>query len=219
MANMNTGSGLVDDYVFDIKDARFFHDARFGDGEITLIELTGINSETGGEDKIWMKAGKTWVIKGDGAYIEYEGSSRKPAVNRNTQYGHFIDSFMKCDGAEDIVTEKDMDAFVAESWVGLSLAIHRGVKEYNIDGEKFEGQIFEVEGIEGLVIPDAAPAAPDVDIPAAANAKLVKLAASSKTFEAFVDAAYDQVTGLTGAAYEDHVTDDGDSGFYALNRG
>lgn len=213
------GDGLIDDYVLDIKDARFFHDARFGDGEVALLELSGINSETSSEDTLWLKAGKTWQAAGDGARIEYIGSGKNPKVNSGTQYGHFIASFLAAEGAGDLVEEKGMDAFVAESWVGLKLGIHRFKKAYKIDGQTQEGTLYEVTSIEGVVFGDNGTGGntDQPDIPAATNAKLVKLVKDSKDFETFIDRAYDQIGGLTGATFEDHVSDPGDGGFFALN--
>lgn len=212
-----TGSGLIDDFVLDIKDARFFHDARFSDGEVALLELSGINSETASEDHIWLKAGKTWQAADDGARIEYIGTAKHPKVNKQSQYGVFIESFLRCEGADEVMAEKKMDAFVAESWVGLSLGVHRGSKTYTIDSAQQEGTIFEVTSIEGVVFTEDAANTPTVEIPKATEAKLKKLAKDSKDFETFIDRAYDEIGGMTGATWEDHVSDAGDSGFFALN--
>lgn len=220
MGNMTTGSGLVEDFDYTIKDAVFAFDARIGDGEIALLQLSGINSETTSEESIWLKAGKTWDVSRDGGTIEYTGTGRNAAVNRNTQYGQWIDSFMACDGASRLVDERDMDAFKAESWVGLTLTVHRGTREYNIDGNKVEGTVWSVTGIVGVTTDEQVTGQASVaEIPVAVEAKLIKLAAGSKTFESFVDLAYDQIEGLTGSSFEDHVTDDTAAGFYALHAG
>jgi hypothetical protein len=56
-----TGSGLIDEYTLTIKDAVFAYDSRVQDGEVPILQLVGVNSETGNaEDNIWLKVGKNW---------------------------------------------------------------------------------------------------------------------------------------------------------------
>lgn len=219
MPNMQTGTGLIDQFNYTIKDANFAFDARFGDGEITLLQLSGINSETGGEENIWLKCGKTWSIVDGGARIEPSDPTKKnPVINKNTQYGIWIDSFMGCDGANVVVADRDMDAWNAESWVGITVELARREKPLTINGEHVTQKYFEIIGIDAAE-KQAAPAAATVDIPKAAEVKLKKIAASSGTYEEFIDSAYGEVEGLTGAPFENHVIDDSDAGFYATHKG
>ena len=219
MPNMQTGTGLIDQFDYTIKDAIFAFDARFGDGEIALLQLSGINSETSGEENIWLKCGKTWSIADGGARIEPSDPTKKnPVINKNTQYGIWIDSFMRCDGADVVVADRDMDAWRADSWVGITVEIARREKPLKINGDDVIQKYFEVIGIDAAAKVEKA-AAPAVDIPKSAEVKLKKIAAGSPTYAEFVDAAYGEVEGLTGAAFEDHVVDDSDAGFYALHKG
>ena len=218
MPNMQTGSGLIDQFLYTIKDAAFAFDARFGDGEIALLQLSGINSETGGEENIWLKCGKTWSIADGGARIEPSDPTKKnPVINKSTQYGIWIDSFMRCDGADAVVKDRDMDAWQAESWIGITVELARREKPLKINGEDVTQKYFEVISIDAAA--KAEPAAPTVEIPKSAQVKLKKIAASSATYADFVDSAYGEIEGLTGSSFEDHVVDDSDAGFYAQNRG
>ena len=167
MPNMQTGTGLIDEFSYTIKDATFAFDARFGDGEIALLQLSGINSET----------------------------------------------------ADQYVKDLDMDAWVAESWVGLTVSLARREKPLTINGEHVTQKYFEVTGIDNVEFNGSAPAPATPEIPKSAEVKLTKLAASCGTFEEFIDAAYGDIEGLTGSSFEDHVVDDSDAGFYATHKG
>lgn len=218
MPNMQTGTGLIDQFNYTIKDAVFAFDARFGDGEIALLQLSGINSETSGEENIWLKCGKTWSIADNGARIEPSDPTKKnPVINKNTQYGIWIDSFMRCDGANTVVEARDMDAWRADSWVGVTVEIARREKPLKINGEDVTQKYFEVVGIDAAEKTE--PAAPTVEIPKAAEVKLKKIAAACSTYAEFVDTAYGEVEGLSGSSFEDHVVDDSDAGFYAQHKG
>ena len=215
-----TGSGLIEDYDLDIKDAKFFHDMRFKDGEVIILELTGINSETSKEETLWLKGGRFWHAEDDGARAEYTGTAKHPKFNNNTQYGKWINSFVRCDGADEVMAEKNMDATVAESWVGLNLGVHVHMEQYNIEGVQSEGRVYTVTALNGVVFNEAeAEKAEEPEIPKATMVKLTKLAKDSGSFEAFVDRAYDEIGGLTGSSYEDFVTDDSASGFFAVHGG
>lgn len=219
MPNMQTGTGLIDQFNYTIKDAIFAFDARFGDGEIALLQLSGINSETSGEENIWLKCGKTWSIVDNGARIEPSDPTKKnPVINKNTQYGIWIDSFMTCDGADVVVNDRDMDAWRADSWVGVTVEIARREKPLTINGENVTQKYFEVIGIDAAAKVEKTEA-PTVTIPKAAEVKLKKIAASSPTYADFVDSAYGEIEGLTGSSFEDHVVDDSDAGFYAQHKG
>lgn len=220
MPNMQTGTGLIDEFDYTIKDATFAFDARFGDGEIALLQLSGINSETSGEENIWLKCGKTWSIADGGARIEpSDPNKRNPVINKQTQYGIWIDSFLACDDADQYVKDLDMDAWVAESWVGMTVSLARREKPLTINGEHVTQKYFEVTGISNVEFSGSTPAPATPEIPKSAEVKLTKLAASCGTFEEFIDAAYGDIEGLTGASFEDHVVDDSDAGFYATHKG
>ena len=201
-----TGTGLIDDFTFYIKDARFFHDARFQDGEVAILELVGINNVTGDEDRIWLKCGKTWQASNNGATITYTGSSRNPKINKNTQYGIWIDSFVQCDGTDELVDK--MDAFVAKSWIGLTVDVHRSTRTYNIEGNTYEGQVLEVTRVHptGTTIDDTAKGEWMPEVPDAIREKLNEIAESSATFEEYVDTAYEKIPEMLDASWEAWAT-------------
>jgi hypothetical protein len=217
MNTFQTGSGLIDEYTLNIKDAVFAYDSRVQDGEVPILQLVGVNSETGNaEDSIWLKVGKNWEITDGGKAISYTGTG-KAMVNRQSQYGKFIDAFISVDGANDIINERGMDAFVAASWEGLNLHVERVVKRIQINGndvDMTEWVIHEIktDGTTGKTEgPD-----PDEIIPADERATLKGLAATM-TFEEFVDAAYENIPTLLNAAWESYATDE--NGFYARHKG
>lgn len=208
-----TGTGLVDDFTFHIKDARFFHDARFQDGEVALLELTGINSVTGSEDRIWLKCGRTFEAADNGKRLHYTGNAKTPKINKASQYGIWIDSFVSCEGTDELVDK--MDAFVADSWIGLSVDVHRGTRSYNIEGTTYEGQVFEVTAVNNVDRSEPADTTPDTtpDIPPAILNMLNNIARESNTFEQFVDTAYEEIPELLNAEWETWVTSE--DGFWA----
>ena len=139
-------------------------------------------------------------------------------VNRQSQYGKFIDAFLAVPEANDIIEARGMDAFVAESWVGLALHVERVVKRIQINGQDVDMTEWIIHEVAGMNIPDAKPETdPDEAIPADVVTALKSLAAANTTFEAFIDAAYEQVPSLVDSAYEDYVTDA--DGFYAKHKG
>jgi hypothetical protein len=218
MSSFQTGTGLIDEYTLNIKDAVFAYDSRVQDGEVPILQLVGVNSETGNaEDSIWLKVGKNWEITDGGKSIAYTGTG-KAMVNRQSQYGKFIDAFLAVDSANEIIEARGMDAFVAESWVGLALHVERVVKRIKINGQDVDMTEWVIHDVTGMNIPDAKPETdPDEAIPADTVAVLKSLAAANTTFEAFIDAAYEQVPSLVDSAYEDYVTDA--DGFYAKHKG
>lgn len=213
-----TGSGLIDEYTLTIKDAVFAYDSRVQDGEVPILQLVGVNSETGNaEDSIWLKVGKNWEITDGGKSISYTGTG-KAMVNRQSQYGKFIDAFLAVPEANEIIEARGMDAFVAASWEGLALHVERVVKRIQINGQDVDMTEWVIHEVAGMNIPDAKPETdPDDAVPADSLAVLKSLAAANTTFEAFIDAAYEQVPSLVDSAYEDYVTDA--DGFYAKHKG
>lgn len=218
MNTFQTGTGLIDEYTLNIKDAVFAYDSRVQDGEVPILQLVGVNSETGNaEDNIWLKVGKNWEITDGGKAITYTGTG-KAMVNRQSQYGKFIDAFLSVDSAADIIEARGMDAFVAESWVGLALHVERVVKRIQINGTDVDMTEWVIHEITGMNIPDTKPETdPDEAIPADVLTVLKSLAAANTTFEAFIDAAYEEIPSLVDSAFEDYVTDA--DGFYAKNKG
>ena len=213
-----TGSGLIDEYTLKIKDAVFAYDSRVQDGEVPILQLVGVNSETGNaEDSIWLKVGKNWEITDGGKAIAYTGTG-KAMVNRQSQYGKFIDAFLAVDGADKVITDRGMDAFVATSWEGLDLHVERVVKRIKINGQDVDMTEWVIHDItvDGTPAKTEGPD-PDEIIPAEHLATFTKIAASSTTFEEFVDAAYETVTEMVNASYENYVTDP--AGFYARHKG
>lgn len=218
MSSFQTGTGLIDEYTLNIKDAVFAYDSRVQDGEVPILQLVGVNSETGNaEDSIWLKVGKNWEITDGGKAIAYTGTG-KAMVNRQSQYGKWIDAFLAVPEANDIIEARGMDAFRAESWVGLALHVERVVKRIKINGQDVDMTEWVIHEVAGMNIPDTkTDVDPDEVVPADSLAVLKSLAAANGTFEAFIDAAYEQVPSLVDSPYEDYVTDA--DGFYAKHKG
>jgi len=215
--SFQTGTGLVDEYTLNIKDAVFAYDSRVQDGEVPILQLHGVNSETGNaDDSIWLKVGKNWEIVDGGKSINHIGTG-KAMVNRQSQYGKWLDAFLAAEGANELIEMRGMDAFVAESWVGLALHVERVVKRIQINGTDVDMTEWIIHEISGANIPDNTPAT--VIVPDDVAPALASIAKASTSFEAFIDAAYETVATLVDSDYESHVTDDSATGFYATHKG
>jgi len=212
-----TGSGLIDEYTLTIKDAVFAYDSRVQDGEVPILQLVGVNSETGNaEDSIWLKVGKNWDITDGGKTITYTGTG-KAQVNRQSQYGKFIDAFLAVPEANDIIEARGMDAFAAASWEGLALHVERVVKRIQINGTDVDMTEWVIHEVAGMNIPDKAEGPDPDEVVPSAEREILKGLASTMTFEEFVDAAYENVPTLVDSAWESYVTDE--NGFYAKHKG
>lgn len=137
MANENwkTGSGLIDEFDLSVTEAYFDTNVKVQDGEAPILHLIGLNSVNGDpEDDTRFTVGKTFEIVEKGAKIV--PINPKGKLNRNSQYGKFVDAFLACGDSEALLEARDMDPFVAESWVGLTFSLERVITETTIKGEK-----------------------------------------------------------------------------------
>lgn len=228
MSNLDsfgTSSGLPDEYNLEIRDAVFVYDAKYNDGQTALLRLVGLKD---GETEItesW-PCGKDWVVADGGARIEHKSGDPKKKINENSAYGRFLNAFVKIDGALDMMAEVGGDAFRASSWEGFTLHLVRQTKEFKIDGQDQKSDRMVPDAIVSYKDSGKLPLdkpeekqAPVVEIPEDVRAELTKLAAASGTFEEFIDGAYVKIPDLSGAGFEDHVADDGGTGFYATSKG
>lgn len=217
MNTFQTGSGLIDEYTLTIKDAVFAYDSRVQDGEVPILQLVGVNSETGNaEDSIWLKVGKNWEITDGGKTIAYTGTG-KAQVNRQSQYGKWIDAFLAVPEANEIIDARGMDAFVAASWEGLALHVERVVKRIQINGQDVDMTEWVIHEVSGMNIPEKTERSDGDDTIPADERDVLKGLASTMTFEEFIDAAYDKVPTLVDSEWESYVTDE--NGFYAKHKG
>ena len=139
MANENwkTGSGLIDEFDLTITEAYFDTNVKVQDGEAPILHLIGLNSVNGDpEDDTRFTVGKTFEIVEKGAKVV--PINPKGKLNRNSQYGKFVDAFLACEDSEALLESRDMDPFVAESWIGLTLSLERVVTPTTIKGEKVD---------------------------------------------------------------------------------
>lgn len=227
MSNLDsfgTSSGLADEMTLEIRDALFVYDAKYNDGQTALLRLVGLED---GETEItesW-SCGKDWVVEGGGAKIVHKSGDPKKRLNENSAYGRFLNAFVKIDGALDIMAEVGGDAFVASTWEGFTLHLVRQTKEFKIDGQEQKSDRLVPDAIVSykdsgkLPLDKPEAAAPQVEMDDDVRAELTKLAQAAATFEEFIDSAYAGVPTLSGASFEDHVADDGGTGFYATSKG
>jgi hypothetical protein len=222
--SFKTSTGLADEMRLEVRDAAFVLDPKYNrDGElIPLLKLTGIATIDGVPRELseTYGVGKGWTIDADGSRAT---SATHSKFNSNTAYGKFIDAFVAVDGAVDILDKiPGASALVAQTWVGFTLDLERSAPEtFNIRGEAKpvtrNGILLPVSivshnevGVQQDISQVAAPAEMD----AAVRAELENVALKVDTFEEFIAAAYELGT-IDGMAFEDHVADDGPTGFYA----
>ena len=91
--NWKTGSGLPDDFDFEVTHAEFRYNPKVQDGEVPICVLVGLNSETGDpEDELRFTVGKNFEVVDKGAAVE--PTFAKAKINHNSQYGKWINSFL-----------------------------------------------------------------------------------------------------------------------------
>lgn len=221
MSNLDsfkTGTGLADEFDFEIREAVWAYDAKIGNGRVPLLKLSGLMDGAKEITEMW-GAGESFLVKDGGKSIEHKDGPGK-RVNNNSKYGRFLDAFVEIPGALELMEKRDGDALVASTWEGLTLHLVREVKKFKIDGEDVESQALLPRAIIGegsTVAKTDAATAPNIPEPALST--LTAAAKSSGSFEEFIGKAYHGDANLTDAPYEVHVADGGDSGFYALNKG
>lgn len=152
--NWKTGSGLPDDFDFEVTHAEFRYNPKVQDGEVPICVLVGLNSETGDpEDELRFTVGKNFEVVDKGAAVE--PTFAKAKINHNSQYGKWINSFLANEEAMALVKARDMDPFVAASWVGLKLSLERVLTDTTIRGESITmtswivHDVTEIETSEG----------------------------------------------------------------------
>lgn len=231
--NWKTGSGLIDEFDFTITDAEFRYNPKIQDGESPQLILIGLNSVTGDpEEELRFTVGKSFEIVDKGAKIA--GVHAKANVNRQSQYGKFMNAFMDNEAGAGYAVSRDMDPFIAQSWVGLTLTLERLLNDATINGNKVtmtEWIVHEVaeagakkkptkkaaakkpaetpaeEVAEEVVKPvaEVAEVAADEGIPARVKAAATSIAKGVNTYEEFVDKTYEDIDGIVGQSWEDEL--------------
>lgn len=133
--NWKTGSGLIDEFEFTITSAEFKTNLKVNEGETPILHLLGTNSVTGDpEEDIRFTTSKNFEIAEKGARIVplVQGAN----INTQSQYGKFMNAFLRCEGADVLVERRGMDPFVAATWVGLTLSLERVQKQATIRGQE-----------------------------------------------------------------------------------
>lgn len=227
MDSFQTGSGLADEVTFEIHDAVFRYDVKYNNGQTAMLTLSGKVDNKDFEES-W-PCGNDFIPEDGGKRLAHKSGEDKK-INQNSAYGRFIDGFVACDGAMELLAKIDgADAFNAATWEGMTLHMTRqekvlgGLKDEKT-GEPVKSSRLVPDAIvayRGASSATAAPAAKEAPAPPAIPAdkleQLTTLVGSSDNFESFIEAAYG-VDGLVAGDYEDYVADQGDGGFYATTK-
>ena len=186
-----TSTGLYTDYEGVVEEASFGTDARYNNGESTLlfwkVRPTNIDITTDdGLIEVSFGAGTGWFSYDGGETIEH--SEGKGKVNSSAIYGKLVDWAIE-QGLADTLKEKG-SPLEAKVWVGLAFRFEEVEFNYGKEiGTKKRVMPVEVMNSEDVAVPNTKNADSSKDDLEGFKEELTALAENSPTAESFTESA------------------------------
>lgn len=235
-SNWEFGTGLREEYDFTIYMAYFGTDAAYGNGELTLLILQGVD-ENDEEARELFSVGKSWETLDGGKTIAFPEKPDKK-INQNSMYAKFCQSALEaCEKAKSTYLIDEGDPKIAQTWINTKW--HMTQKEAtrgftNPSGEKVEARVRLLpETFLGRVTDDGekveakpktqtvaerrAVLAAKAKTKASGTPELTKLAKGAATFDDFVAEALALDEVVTDEVLGASVIDDSPEGYYATH--
>lgn len=138
-------TGLPDDFDGEITDAVFGFNQNYMSGSVPLLMLTLESDELDEPQTIQLSFGSDWEVKDRGRRI-VRTNGKKPGINKNSSYGHFIERIRQLSddfSADWVKPLVDRSPFEADVWVGMKF--HWAQEEFKTPGGETKTRLMPVQ--------------------------------------------------------------------------